>query len=60
MLGAAIALLLPTGHGQLGLVVAASVLSLIAITLMLRERALRSHRRRRVGGRPAAEGSLAE
>jgi len=60
VLGAAIALLLPTGHGRLGFIVSGTVLSLVAITLTLRERALRSHRRRAARGAPAAEGNLAE
>jgi len=60
VLGAAIALLLPAGHGRLGFVVCASVLSLVAVTLTLRERALRSRRRRATGGLATAEGNLAE
>jgi MFS family permease len=54
VLGATIALLLPTGHGRLGFIVSGGVLSLVAITLTLRERALRSRRRRAASAAPAA------
>ncbi|MBV9823292.1 MAG: MFS transporter, partial [Actinobacteria bacterium] len=60
VLGAAIALLLPAGHGRLGFVVTSTVMGLVAITLMLRERALRTRRPRAVPGLSGAEGSLAE
>ena len=58
VLGATIALLLPTGNGRLGFVVAAGVLSFVAITLALHERALRSSRRRSARSPLAADDNL--
>lgn len=51
VLGAAIALVLPARHGHLGFLVAAAVTVGIALTLAVRERALRSH-----GGEALATG----
>jgi MFS family permease len=46
VLGAAIALLLPSKNGTLGFAVAAVVLVAVAVTMLMHERALRTHRSR--------------
>jgi len=46
VLGAAIALLLPSKNGTLGFAVAAVVLVAVAVTMLMHERALRAHRSR--------------
>jgi MFS family permease len=60
VLGATIALLLPAGNGRLGFAVAAAVLSVVSVTMLLRERALRSQRSTPTGTMLRAEGNLAE
>lgn len=60
VLGATIALLLPADNGRLGFIVAAAGVGLVAITMALHERSLRSGARRPAGPPLAAEGNLAE